>query len=286
VTIRGLTPDCQKNKKMRIKEKFIQLKKEGKKAFISYLCAGDPDYDTSLEVLKGLPGAGCDLIEIGVPFLDPAGDGPTIEDASKRAIGNGMNLVKTLTMLEEFRKDDLNTPVIFMTYFNPLLKYGLDKIFADMKNAGADGVLIVDLPFEEEDEVVGFIKDVDLDFIRLVTPVTPEDRVGKILKNASGFVYLVSMLGITGTKTAQTQDNIRHLEILRKKTDLPLAIGFGIKTPETAKEFSKIDTDGIIVGSTFVKEIENSCKTNKTQDQIKQNVLELVKKFSESIKND
>lgn len=269
---------------MRIKNKFTQLKQENKKAFISYICAGDPDFETSFEIFKALPNAGCDLIEIGIPFLDPAGDGPVIEDASKRAIGNGMTVVKTLKMVEEFRKTNLETPVILMTYFNPLLKYGLNKIFADMKKAGADGVLIVDLPFEEENEVVDFVKEADLDFIRLVTPITPEDRIKKILKNASGFVYLVSMLGITGTKTAKVEDNENNLSILRQNTDLPLAIGFGIKNTEVAREFSKIDTDGVIVGSAFVKEIENSYKANKSLRETKTNVIELVKKFSEAIK--
>lgn len=271
---------------MRIQEKFTQLKQENKKAFISYICAGDPNFETSLDILQNLPASGCDLIEIGVPFLDPAGDGPVIEDASKRSILNGMNLVKTLEIAKEFRKKDSTTPIIFMTYFNPLLKYGLDKIFADMKEVGADGVLIVDLPLEEENEVIGFVKEAELDFIRLVTPMTPEDRIKKILTNASGFVYLVSMLGITGTKTADPKDNEKKLELLRKHTKLPLAIGFGIKSPEVAGKFSKIDTDGIIVGSAFVKEIENSYLSNKPQDIIKQNVLDLVKKFSGAIKND
>ena len=270
---------------MRIGKKFRELEQANKKAFISYICAGDPDYETSFEILKSLPGAGCDIIEIGVPFLDPAGDGPIIEDAAKRAISSGMTLVKTLQMVSEFRKSNSDTPVILMTYFNPLLKYGLDKIFSDMKKAGVDGVLIVDLPLEEEHEVINFVKDVDLDFIRLITPITSEDRMKQILNNASGFVYLVSMLGITGTKVAKVEDNEKNLALLRKHTNLPLAIGFGIKTPANANEFSKIDTDGVIVGSTFVKEIENSHHSNKTIIETKDNIVALVKEFQKAINN-
>lgn len=269
---------------MRIRDTFTQLRKENKKAFISYLCAGDPHYTTSLEILKGLPDAGCDLIEVGVPFLDPAGDGPVIENASKRAISNGMTLVKTLEMIADFRETNSKTPIILMTYFNPLLKYGLDKIFTDIKQAGVDGVLIVDLPLEEENEVVEFVKKENIDFIRLISPITPENRIKKVLTNASGFVYLVSMLGITGTKLAKIEDNEKNVEILRQHTDLPLAIGFGIQNPNVAREFSNIDTDGIIVGSAFVKEIENSYLANNNLNETKENVLALVKQFSEAIK--
>ena len=248
---------------MRITQTFANLKKQNKTAFISYVCGGDPDYETSLKILQSMPENGVDLIEIGIPFLDPAGDGPTIEDASKRAIKSGMNLHRVLDLVKDFRKNNDKTPLILMTYFNPLLKYGLNKIFSDMKKSGADAVLIVDLPLEEENEVVSQVKKCELDFIRLVTPATDLERSKKIAKNASGFLYLVSMLGITGTKTADLAENEKNLKNLRKASNLPIAIGFGIKTPEIARQFSKIKADGIVVGSTFVKEIENSL-LNKT----------------------
>jgi len=255
----------------KISKVFSKLKQQNKKAFISYICAGDPDYETSLEILKKLPQNGCDIIEVGVPFLDPAGDGPTIEDASKRAIANGMTLAKTLQMIKEFREENKNTPIVVMTYFNPLLKYGLDKVFLDMKEAGTDAALIVDLPFEEEKEAANFIKEAKIDFIKLITPTTTLERAKKILKNAKGFIYLVSMLGITGTKSAKITDNEDNLRNLRTISKLPIAIGFGIKTPEVAQNFCKMDLDAIVVGSTLVKEIKNN------------NCLTKAKEFSEVI---
>lgn len=267
---------------MRIKNKFDQLKSQNKKAFISYICAGDPNFDDSLEILKSLPDS-CDLIELGVPFLDPAGDGPIIEDASKRAINNGMTLKKVMAMVVEFRKENSTTPIILMTYFNPLLKYGLEKIFSDMKQAGVDGVLIVDLPLEEEHEVVEHVKSANIDFIRLISPNSGEARIANIVKNASGFLYLISMLGITGTKSAKASDNEKNLKIIRKLSDLPISIGFGIKNAQIAQEFSKIDTDGIIVGSTFVKEIENSYKENIKIKDYKDKICQMAKEFKEAI---
>lgn len=268
----------------RIEQTFANLKKENKTAFISYICGGDPDYEISLKILEEMPKNGVDLIEIGIPFLDPAGDGPTIEDASKRAIKNGMNLHKILDLVKDFRKSNNTTPLILMTYFNPLLKYGLNKIFNDIKKSGADAVLIVDLPLEEENEVISQVKKSGIDFIRLITPTTNLERSKKIAKNASGFLYLVSMLGITGTKTANLEENEKNLKILRKASKLPIAIGFGIKTPEIAKEFSKINVDGIVVGSTFVKEIENSLLNKNSKLEITKNTLAKVKEFSDAIK--
>jgi tryptophan synthase alpha chain len=267
----------------RITKTFTNLKKQNKTAFISYICGGDPNYETSLEILNKLPENGVDLIEVGVPFLDPAGDGAIIEDASKRSIKNGMTLQKTLNLVKDFRKNNQNTPIILMTYFNPLLKYGLDKIFTDAKKSGADGVLIVDLPFEEEKEVLQEVKKANIDFIRLIAPTTSFERAKKISKNASGFLYLISMLGITGTKVANLEENITNLKALQKVSNLPIAIGFGIKTPEIARNFSKANFDGIIVGSTFVKEIENSITNKKSDTEISKNVLAKVKEFNEAI---
>lgn len=264
----------------RIKEKFTQLKKQNHSAFIGYICAGDPDYSTSLAILKNMPKAGVDIIEVGVPFLDPAGDGPVIENAAKRAIKNGMSLKKTLLMISEFRKENQTTPIVLMTYFNPLLKYGLNNIFSDAKKAGVDGVLIVDLPLEEEGEVIPQIKESELDLIQLIAPTTNLERAKKIVKKASGFIYLISMLGITGTKEAKAEENIENLHKLRTISKLPIAIGFGIKTPSQAQEFADLGFDGVVVGSTFVKEIEENFLNNKSSAEIVESVTKKIEGFS------
>ncbi len=263
----------------RIKNKFQQLKKQKKAAFIGYLCAGDPDYLTSLAILKEMPKSGVDIIEVGVPFLDPAGDGPVIEAAAKRAIANGMTLKKTLQMVSEFRQENQETPIVLMTYFNPLLKYGLDKIFADAAKSGVDGVLIVDLPMEEESEIVPHIKAAKLDSIRLIAPTTDSARAKKVVKHAGGFVYLISMLGITGTKTADPQENIANLENLKSVSKLPIAIGFGIKTPEQVRNFSAIGFDGVVVGSEIVKTIDQNFTAKKSADEIVSAVKTLLETF-------
>ena len=265
----------------RIKNKFSELKKHNHCGFIAYLCAGDPDFATSLTVLNNLANNGVDLIEIGVPFLDPSGDGPIIENASKRSINRGMNLKKVLELSREFRKNNHHTPLIMMTYFNPLLKYGLENIFQDVEQAGFDGILIVDLPFEEEQEVVSKIKKTNLDFIRLIAPSTPLARMKKIIKNASGFLYLISMLGITGTKLAQSHDNIENLKNLRSCSKLPIAIGFGIQNPNQAQEFSQLGCNAVVVGSAIVKVMNQEIPN----DQIISETLKIVKDFAGKIKS-
>ena len=269
----------------RIEEKFSELKAKNQKAFATYICAGDPDYKTSLEILKFLPKSGADIIELGIPFLDPAGDGPIIEDASRRAIDNGMTLLKTLEMVKEFRQIDNKTPLILMGYFNPILKYGLNKIFFDAKEAGVDGFLIVDLPLEEEGEIMSEVNKNNLDLIQLIAPTTNIERAKKIVKNASGFLYLISMLGITGTKTANFNDNIENVKKLREISKLPIALGFGIKTPEMAAEFCKLNIDSIVVGSTLVGEIAKKIKDQKKSDAIVEKITEIVAEFSKKIKN-
>ena len=269
----------------RIEQKFKELKSQKKCAFVGYICAGDPNYEVSLEVLKSLPKAGCDIIEIGVPFLDPAGDGPTIEEAGKRSIIAGMTLKKTLQMAKEFRKTDEKTPVILMTYFNPLLKFGINKIFVEAERSGVDGILIVDLPLEEEKEILPAIFKTNLDLIRLISPTTDQNRAKKIAKNASGFLYLISMLGITGTKFADISENKKNLKNLRQVSKMPIVIGFGIQTPEQAGEFSKIGADGVVVGSTIVKEINKNFIVKKSQSEIVAVVTKKVQEFSKEIKS-
>lgn len=263
----------------RIANKFAELKKQKRCAFITYICAGDPDYETSLQVLKSLPKNGADIIEIGAPFLDPSGDGPIIEDAAKRAINNGMTLKKTFKMANEFRKSDKTTPIVLMSYYNPILHYGLDKIFIDAQKSGIDGILIVDLPLEEENEILPKIKETNLDLIKLIAPPTTQSRAKLIAKNASGFLYLVSMLGITGTKLANSKDNQDNLKKLRAISKLPIAIGFGIKTPKQARDFAKIGPDGVVVGSRIVNEINEAVLQKKSSDQIVKSVSKTVSEF-------
>lgn len=268
----------------RIEKKFQELEKQGKCGFVSYICAGDPDYETSLEILKGLPKAGCDIIELGVPFLDPAGDGPIIESASKRAIKNGASLKKTLLMVQEFRKTDSSTPLLLMGYYNPFLKYGLDKFFVDAEKSGVDGVLIVDLPFEEKEEIAKYISATNLDFINLIAPLTDEKRIKKLSASASGFLYLISMLGITGTKQAKIEDNKIILQKIRKGSSLPVVIGFGISEPKQAAEFAKIGANGVVVGSAIVKEIDKNYSAKKNQAEFVKNTLQKVKDFAQAIR--
>jgi len=264
----------------RIFQKFQELKAQKRSALIAYICAGDPDFETSLATLKAMPKSGCDIIELGIPFLDPSGDGPTIQEASKRAISSGMTLKKTIQMVAEFRKDDSKTPLILMGYYNPILKFGLDKIFLEAEKSGVDGFLIVDLPPEEEDEILFEISKTKLDLIRLVAPTTNQDRAKKIIKNASGFLYLISMLGITGTTLAKAEDNKENLDNLRQVSDLPIAIGFGIQEPNQAAEFSKIGADAVVIGSVIVKEMA----IQKSAAEIVNSVSEKIREFSNHLK--
>lgn len=264
----------------RIEKKFSELKNQKRSAFISYICAGDPDYQTSLAVLKSLPQAGCDIIEIGAPFLDPSGDGPVIENAAKRSVKGGMTLKKTLQMAQEFRKSNSETPLILMSYYNPILKYGLDKIFSDAEKSGFDGILIVDLPFEENAEIAKEISRTNLDLINLIAPTTNLQRAKKIVKSGSGFIYSISMLGITGTKMLKLPDNKKSLQNLRKISDLPIVIGFGIQTPAQVREFSQLGFDGTVVGSAIVKEIDKNFAAKKSSQEIVNAVNVLVKSFT------
>ncbi len=266
----------------RLEKKFTTLKSQNKCGLIGYICGGDPDYETSLALLKSMPKAGVDVIELGVPFLDPAGDGPIIENAAKRAISKGMSLKKILEMVVEFRKIDQETPLILMGYYNPFLKYGIDTVFMDAVKSGVDGVLIVDLPLEEG-EILPEIKKANLDLIGLIAPTTNQERARKIAQNSSGFLYLISMLGVTGTKVAEIETNKINLQKLREVSNLPIAIGFGIKNPDIAKEFSQIGVDGIVVGSAIVKEINDNFLAKKSSEEIVGNITEIIQSFAKKI---
>lgn len=238
----------------RIDAKFAALKAEGRKAFVAYVMAGDPDYDTSLEVVKGLPGAGVDIIELGLPFTDPMADGPTIQLAGQRALDGGMTLDKTLALATEFRKGDDTTPIVMMGYYNPIYSRGVDLFLEQAKAAGIDGLIIVDLPPEEDDELCIPAQQAGLNFIRLATPTTDDKRLPKVLQNTSGFVYYVSITGITGAAEAQAADVAPEVARIKAKTDLPVIVGFGIKTPETSREIASV-ADGAVVGSAIVAKL-------------------------------
>ncbi|MFV0244988.1 MAG: tryptophan synthase subunit alpha [Qingshengfaniella sp.] len=239
----------------RIDRKFAALKAEGRKAFVAYIMAGDPDYATSLELLKGLPAAGVDVIELGMPFTDPMADGPTIQLAGQRALEGGQTLAKTLDMARTLRETDDDTPIVMMGYYNPIHSRGVDRFLAEAKEAGIDGLIIVDLPPEEDAELCLPAQKAGLNFIRLATPTTDDARLPKVLQNTSGFVYYVSITGITGAAAAQSADVAPEVARIKAKTDLPVIVGFGIRSPETARSIASV-ADGAVVGSAIVKLVE------------------------------
>ena len=239
----------------RIDATFARLKSQGKKAFVAYVMAGDPDYETSLEIVKGLPGAGVDIIELGMPFTDPMADGPTIQLAGQRALEAGQTLEKTLEMARELRKDDDETPIVMMGYYNPIYNRGIDHFLSDAKEAGIDGLIVVDLPTEEDAELCIPAQNAGLNFIRLATPTTDGRRLPTVLRNTSGFVYYVSITGITGSAEAQADDVGPEVARIKSATDLPVIVGFGIKTPEAIRAIAGV-ADGAVVGSAIVKLIE------------------------------
>ncbi len=238
----------------RIDAKFAELAANGKKAFVAYVMAGDPDYDTALEVVKGLPKAGVDVIELGLPFTDPMADGTTIQLAGQRALAAGMTLEKTLQLARGFRENDDTTPIVLMGYYNPIYNRGVDRFLADAKAAGIDGMIIVDLPPEEDEELCIPAQAAGMNFIRLATPTTDDKRLPKVMQNTSGFVYYVSITGITGAADAQSGEVGPEVVWIKASTDLPVIVGFGVKTPERAQEIAKI-ADGVVVGSAIVERI-------------------------------
>ncbi len=235
----------------RIDAKFAALKAENRKAFVAYVMAGDPDYATSLEIVKGLPGAGVDVIELGLPFTDPMADGPTIQLAGQRALEAGMTLNKTLELARTFRETDDTTPIVLMGYYNPIYSHGVESFLVDAKEAGIDGLIVVDLPPEEDDELCIPAQAAGLNFIRLATPTTDDKRLPKVLQNTSGFVYYVSITGITGAAAAVATDVGPEVARIKSATDLPVIVGFGIRTPEASRDIASI-ADGAVVGSAIV----------------------------------
>ncbi len=235
----------------RIDQKFASLRAEGKSAFVAYIMAGDPDEATALEVMRGLPGAGVDIIELGVPFTDPMADGPTIQLAGQRALAAGMTLDKTLAMAAAFRKGDDTTPIVLMGYYNPIYSRGVAAFLKEAKAAGIDGLIVVDLPPEEDDELCLPAQEMGLNFIRLATPTTDNKRLPKVLTNTSGFLYYVSITGITGAAEAQADNVAPEVARIKAASNIPVVVGFGIKTPEASRAMAKV-ADGVVVGSAIV----------------------------------
>jgi tryptophan synthase alpha chain len=238
----------------RITRRFAALKTAKRGGLVTFVTAGDPDAGSSLTLLKGLPAAGADLIEIGMPFSDPMADGPAIQASSLRALRAGMTLRKTLDLVRQFRAGDGDTPIVLMGYYNPIYQYGVDRFLADFKAAGADGLIVVDLPPEEDEELCVPALKAGVNFIRLATPTTDDKRLPAVLRNTSGFVYYVSILGITGTRSAADAEVKKAVERLKRHTDMPVAVGFGIKTPEQAASVASV-ADAAVVGSALVSRI-------------------------------
>lgn len=238
----------------RIDATFARLRAEGKKAFVSYIMGGDPDEATSLAVMQGLPAAGVDIIELGLPFTDPMADGPTIQLAGQRALDKGMTMDAVLGMVRAFRAGDQTTPIVLMGYYNPIYSRGVDRFLSEAKEAGIDGLIIVDLPPEEDDELCIPAQKAGINFIRLATPTTDAKRLPTVLQNTSGFVYYVSITGITGAAAAQATDVAPEVARIKAATDLPVIVGFGINTPDSARAIASV-ADGCVVGSAIVKDI-------------------------------
>ncbi len=245
----------------RIDTRFAELKKEGRAAFVTFLMCGDPDMATSLAIIKALPKAGADIIEIGMPFTDPMADGPAIQAAGLRALKAGMTLKKTLQVVRDFRKDEAATPIVLMGYYNPIYIYGVDKFLADAKSAGVDGLIIVDLPPEEDTELCIPAMKAGLNFIRLATPTTDDKRLPAVLANTSGFVYYVSITGITGSASAATSDVASAVARIKRHTKLPVCVGFGIRTPVAARDIAQA-ANGAVVGSALIEVLRETLDAN------------------------
>jgi len=235
----------------RIDDTFARLKAEGRSAFVTYVMAGDPDFDGSLEIVRGLPGAGVDVIELGLPFTDPMADGPTIQLAGQRALAAGMTLKRTLELARRFRETDDTTPIVLMGYYNPIFSHGVDAFIADALAAGIDGLIVVDLPPEEDAELCIPANEAGLNFIRLATPTTDARRLPKVLQNTSGFLYYVSITGITGAAAADAAAIAPEVARIRAASDIPVCVGFGIRTPDSAARIAAV-ADGVVVGSAIV----------------------------------
>ena len=269
----------------RIGERFAGLRAEGRAGFVTFVTAGDPDFETSLAIVNGLPAAGADLIELGMPFSDPMADGPAIQASSQRALKAGGSLKRTLELVSSFREGDEATPVVLMGYYNPIYIYGVRRFIDDALEAGVDGLIVVDLPPEEDEELCLPALEAGLHFIRLATPTTDEKRLPKVLTNTSGFIYFVSITGITGTKSVDSEAVAAAVSRLRESTDLPIAVGFGIKTPRQAAAVARV-ADAAVVGSALVNRIaEGAGATGAAKARLVESVLECARELAEGVRN-
>ena len=269
----------------RIAERFAVLKREGRGALVTYLQAYDPDHATSLAILRGLPAAGAEVIEIGVPFTDPMADGPSIQKAALRALKAGATLSRVLAMVREFRAEDAATPVVLMGYYNPILSYGVERFCADAAAAGVDGLIVVDVPPEEADEIEPQARAQGLDMIRLIAPTTDDARLPRVLAATTGFVYYVSITGITGTRSASTEDLAAAIPRIRAHTALPVCIGFGIRTPAQAAEAARI-ADGAVVGTALVDTLAASLdEAGRARPDTVRQVLDQVRALAGAIRD-
>ncbi len=273
-------------KQGRLAARFKQLAAEGRAGLVTFITAGDPNREISSAIIEGLPGAGADIIELGMPFTDPMADGPAIQASSIRALDAGQNMNVTLAMVKSFREKDDDTPIVLMGYYNPIYIYGVERFSEDAANAGVDGLIIVDIPPEEDAELRIPANKAGIDLVRLTTPTSDEQRLPALMGGASGFIYYVSIAGITGTKSAATSNVADAITRIRKFSDLPIAVGFGIKTPEQAAEIARV-ADAAVVGSAIVQviadNVENNARTKGAPD-LRESVLKFVSELAQGVR--
>jgi tryptophan synthase alpha chain len=268
----------------RIDKRFATLKEQGRAALVTFTMAGDPDFDTSVAITKALPKAGADVIELGMPFTDPMADGPAIQAAGLRALNGRQDMNKTLALVRAFREDDDTTPIVLMGYYNPIYIYGVERFLADAKSAGVDGLIVVDLPPEEDEELCLPALKAGLNFIRLATPTTDDKRLPAVLNNTSGFVYYVSITGITGMAAPDTGKVTTAVARIKRHTKLPVAVGFGVRTAEQAAAIAR-GADGVVVGSALVEMVRGSLdKDGKPTARTVQAVSDLVAALSRGVR--
>ncbi|MGB0577516.1 MAG: tryptophan synthase subunit alpha [Alphaproteobacteria bacterium] len=273
-------------KQGRLKARFEQLAAEGRAGLVTFLTAGDPDREMSSAIIEGLPEAGADIIELGMPFTDPMADGPAIQASSIRALNAGQDMKATLAMVKSFREKDDDTPIVLMGYYNPIYIYGVDRFSEDAANAGVDGLIIVDIPPEEDAELREPANKAGIDLVRLTTPTSDEQRLPALMEGASGFIYYVSIAGVTGTKSAASSNVADAITRIQKYSDLPIAVGFGIKTPEQAAEIAKV-ADAAVVGSAIVQVIADNVANSdgiKDSPDLLKSVLKFVSELAQGVR--
>lgn len=267
-----------------IDARFAQLKREGRAGLVTFVTAGDPDPRTSLQIVKALPAAGADLIELGMPFSDPMADGPAIQASSLRALASGASMKTTLALVRDFRAGDQATPIVLMGYYNPIYQYGVERFLKDAKAAGVNGLIVVDLPPEEDDELCLPAKKAGIHFVRLATPTTDDKRLPAVLRNTAGFVYYVSIAGITGTRSAADADVSKAVTRLKRHTALPVAVGFGIRTAAQAAAIAKV-ADGAVVGSALVDRVAGHLDAaGRAKPGLAEAVLSLVRELAAGVR--